>query len=128
MWNWLSNSPTRREALHFVMSKYDHCGIIGFVIVQLKMFMQNLCIVASDWDTLIPEKTELQWNELVKVMRNIESIRISRPYFIGETTVDLHTFVDASERAYSAVSYFRFIVADKFLCALIGLKTKVAPK
>lgn len=41
--------------------------------------------------------------------------------------VQLHTFVDASENGYAAVSYFRIFDGNNIVVTLIGSKTRVAP-
>ena len=42
-------------------------------------------------------------------------------------SVQLHVFFDASEKAFSAVAYFRFEKADICDCALVLARTRVAP-
>ncbi|XP_065078483.1 uncharacterized protein LOC135701567 [Ochlerotatus camptorhynchus] len=65
-------------------------------------------------------------------MAELELVEIPRCYYqadssINEARIELHTFVDASELGYAAVSYFRFERNGHVHCALIGSKTRVAP-
>ncbi|XP_070132543.1 uncharacterized protein [Drosophila bipectinata] len=44
-----------------------------------------------------------------------------------DSEVEMHTFVDASENGFAAVSYIRFQNEAGIHCSLLGSKTKVAP-
>lgn len=44
-----------------------------------------------------------------------------------QNTIQLHTFVDASENGYAAVAYLRFEENGMVECALVGAKARVAP-
>ena len=43
------------------------------------------------------------------------------------TDIQLHIFVDASEKAYAAVGYLRITHENHIACSMVGAKTRVAP-
>ena len=100
-------TPTKRELLRFVMSIYDPLGLIGHLLINVKILLQE-------------------------VWQKSEDIKIPRCYLSSMATYDkvnlqLHTFVDASRDGSSAVCCFRAAKDDVIECCLIGSKTRVAP-
>ena len=119
---------TRRKVLSSVAGMFDPCGWISPIIVQLKIFLQSLWIVTSDWDTPLPSTEENKWLNFREDLQNIKTIEI--PRFIGYSLyakVELHGFSDASRLAYAAALYIRIIQGENVIIQLLSSKTKVAP-
>ncbi|XP_055622012.1 uncharacterized protein LOC129765623 [Toxorhynchites rutilus septentrionalis] len=123
--------PTKREILRVLMSIYDPLGLIGNYLMFLKILLQEIWRAGTEWDDMIHEKQLKGWITWLRILPQIEEIRIPRCYHTSscgdQHAVELHTFVDASELGYAAVSYFRFVQDGVIKCALIGAKTRVAP-
>jgi hypothetical protein len=66
----------------------------------------------------------------LKYINKVNLLSIPRCYAAGfeSNVIELHTFVDSSEVAYAALSYFRFVNKENNKVVLIAAKTKVAPK
>lgn len=67
----------------------------------------------------------VKWSRWLSFLPKIENISIPRCYLqtfrsYNNAEVQLHTFADASENGYAAVSYLRI--------SLVGSKTRVAPQ
>ncbi|XP_065086466.1 uncharacterized protein LOC135708344 [Ochlerotatus camptorhynchus] len=125
--------PTKRQVLRCVMSLFDPLGLLAVYTVHGKILIQSIWRSGSDWDEEVGEEAFNRWLKWIGILNQVDGIRIPRCY-IGQTastslhSVELHVFVDASEEAYSAATYFRFILVDgTVICNLISAKTKVAP-
>lgn len=63
-------------------------------------------------------------------MAKIETVEVPRCYRVltsVNASVEMHTFVDASESGFAAVVYLRFQENDVVECSLVGAKARVAP-
>ncbi|XP_055527781.1 uncharacterized protein LOC129720339 [Wyeomyia smithii] len=85
------------------------------------------------WDQEIGDEAFDLWRKWTDNLCHIDNIRLPR-CFIGRNpsgsirSIQLHTFVDASEEAYSTAAYYRIIFADGTIsCVLISAKAKIAP-
>lgn len=125
-------APTKRMMLSFVMKIYDPLGLVGSLVVQGKILLQDVWRANLDWDDQIPEDLFARWKLWLQVLKELNSVRIPRSYFPGYDpacfdSLELHIFVDGSAQAYSAAAYFRVRDRGQIRCALVASKTKVAP-
>lgn len=125
-------APTKRETLKTLMSIYDPLGLIAFFLVHLKILLQEIWKAKATWDEQLPHDLNEKWKQWINLLPQVENVQIPRLYSTKITpntaqSIEMHTFVDASEKAYCAVSYLRIIDQEGVDCVLIGAKTKVAP-
>lgn len=118
--------------LRLVMSIYDPLGLIGHIIMYVKVLMQEVWRSKIYWDEQIPPELIPKWTQWVKTVRDIYKIKIPRCYLklfhnYEGVNIQLHTFVDASKDGYAAVSYLRLQKGDTVICSIVGVKTRVAP-
>ncbi|XP_058452848.1 uncharacterized protein LOC131431259 [Malaya genurostris] len=123
--------PTKREILSILMSIYDPLGLITNFLMPLKLLLQEIWRSGISWDDLIEDQHLQKWIIWKSYLPQASSVRIPRCYFSNfsekDATIELHTFVDASELGYCAVSYLRRHQGDHIECALVGSKSRVAP-
>lgn len=126
-------APTKRETLRTLMSIYDYdpLGLIAFFLVHLKILLQEIWKVKVTWDEQLPHDFNKKWKRWINLLPQVENVRIPRLYSTkispnSAQSIEMHTFVDAGEKAYCAVSYLRIIDQEGVDCVLIGAKTKVA--
>ncbi|XP_053698929.1 uncharacterized protein LOC128745887 [Sabethes cyaneus] len=124
--------PTKRMMLSFVMKIYDPLGLVGSLVIQGKILLQDVWRAKLDWDDRIPQDLFVRWKQWLQVLKELDNIRIPRCYFPGYDpacfdNLEIHIFVDGSEQAYSAAAYFRVRDQGEIRCALVSSKTKVAP-
>ncbi|XP_062557256.1 uncharacterized protein LOC134222129 [Armigeres subalbatus] len=124
--------PTKREALSLVMSVFDPLGLVAVILVHGKVLLQDIWRTGVDWDEPIHPETFIRWKAWTQMLLRLNDLNISRCYFPGYefgtyNSLELHTFVDASEVAYAACSYFRVVDGTIVRCCLVSARTKVAP-
>ena len=97
----------------------------------MKILLQCLWESKVGWDDPVPEHiydTWLQWRSELKLLSRQLVSRCYNPKDACITSVQLHGFSDASERAYAGVVYLRMQDTDgNFHVSLVMSKTKVAP-
>ncbi|XP_055605274.1 uncharacterized protein LOC129753482 [Uranotaenia lowii] len=124
--------PTKRQILSVVMSIYDPLGLVATFVIHGKILIQDVWRTKTGWDEKVPTNIQDQWRLWLAVLSKLEGVQINRCYFPGYTitsldNIQLHIFVDASEKAYAAVAYFRIVDRGTIRCTLVSSKTKVAP-
>jgi hypothetical protein len=123
--------PTKREVLKVVMAVFDPQGYASLVLVHAKILLQEIWRTNLDWDDEITNSLNEKWNQWLNDLKLLERVAVPRcfsVYLPVATHVELHTFVDASEYAFAAVSYLRILSSSGIEVAFVGSKNKVAPK
>lgn len=123
--------PTKREILSAVMRIYDPLGLISCFVVRAKIMIQNTWRDGIKWDDKISKDSHADWIDWVNQLGRLENIEIPRCYlpkwFDDFDYFKSHTFVDASEIAFAAVVYFRFIRGADVHVVLVTSKSRVTP-
>ncbi|XP_058827306.1 uncharacterized protein LOC131687250 [Topomyia yanbarensis] len=124
--------PTKREVLRTMMTIYDPLGLIAHYLMYLKVLLQEIWRTGVNWDEKVNQTSFDKWQTWLKLLPEIENLQIPRCYRLrmsieGLTSVQLHTFVDASENGMAAVAYLRFEAKGTVECSLVAAKTRVAP-
>lgn len=128
--------PTKRMLLRILMKVFDPLGLIGHILVQLKIIIQETWRRSTGWDEKIDDELYGKWQRWLRMLKQLEEVRIPRWYLSGyeenassleNVEYQLHLFVDASELAFACVAYIRASYNEKVCCALIGSKTRVSP-
>ena len=123
---------SRRGILSTVASLYDPLGFVAPVVLQGKKILQEMCRRGLGWDDPVPEALRPSWDQWLKELPQLESLRIPRclhpPGFSNPVVVQLHHFSDASTMGYGQCSYVRFVnEKEEVHCSLIFAKARVAP-
>ncbi|XP_062541898.1 uncharacterized protein LOC134209893 [Armigeres subalbatus] len=122
--------PSKREVLKVLMTIFDPLGMIAHFLIFLKVLLQEIWRSGIQWDEEINDVLFFKWQTWLQVLPEVESVQIPRCYNAQKSPnsdVELHTFVDASENAFAAVSYLRFNDSDAVECVIVAAKTRVAP-
>ncbi|XP_065356180.1 uncharacterized protein LOC135950572 [Calliphora vicina] len=120
---------TKREVLSTIAKLFDPVGWLGPVLVVAKMLMQKVWQDQIDWDEDIKMSTQTEWEKFVASYHEVNCIQIPRwVHYEPESSVELHVFSDASEKAYAGVIYIRVETPrGEIFTHLLTCKTKVAP-
>lgn len=106
---------------------FEPQGFIAPYIIRAKLIMQNIWVSGFDWDEEVDSKAAeniRRWFAELKVPRCIRLESVSSKV----ATVSIHTFIDASEKAYGAVVYARYTYeSGEVSVRMIVAKSLVAP-
>ncbi|XP_043496405.1 uncharacterized protein LOC122520381 [Polistes fuscatus] len=113
---------TKRKLLSESARIFDPFGRVSPVTVLIKQSFQDLWLHKLEWDDEIPPEISKQWKRIRTELPCLESVLIPRWLCLSER-VELHGFLDASQKAYGAVVYLVSPGTVRLLCS----RTKVAP-
>ncbi|XP_050356286.1 uncharacterized protein LOC126777330 [Nymphalis io] len=98
-------------------------------LVEEKILMQKLWIDKCNWDDEVSYDIQIKFLNFINSLVALNSLRIPRWVCLdASVTYELHTFTDASERAYGSCVYVRSVDEQGRVCVrLLASKNKVAP-
>lgn len=123
---------TKRSLLKLGAKIFDPLGLLSPFVVKLKILFQELCIQKIDWDEDLHGSMLSKWQSTLLELESLSQLRIPRCYFaeteLKPSSIQLHGFSDASQRAYAAAVYLRPEYEDgRVQVELVASKTRVAP-
>ncbi|XP_062538988.1 uncharacterized protein LOC134207280 [Armigeres subalbatus] len=121
---------TKQIVLSDIARLFDPLGLAGPVLVQAKLFLQDLWRDGCDWKEPLNENRQHQWLELRDSFQHLAALRIPRWVVAttGVVSLEVHGFSDASERAYGACIYLRAVSSTGSIHVnLLTAKSKIAP-
>ncbi|XP_044019550.1 uncharacterized protein LOC122859932 [Aphidius gifuensis] len=120
---------TKRKIFSEIGKIFDPLGLLGPVVMTAKIVMQQLWSINIDWDEPVPSPIKDEWLTFYNQLQLLNDLSFKRHTILNDTTsIQLHGFCDASEKAYGACIYLRSIdkkgkVYTQLLCA----KGRIAP-
>ncbi|XP_061400847.1 uncharacterized protein LOC133336582, partial [Musca vetustissima] len=104
---------TKRKVTSDLARLFDPLGVAGPVVSAAKIFIQQLWKNKIAWDDELPSEMTY-WLSFRENLKLLNDFKLPRHMFDGEkpTKVEIHTFVDASGKAYGAVIYLRAMLQD----------------
>ncbi|GFR22547.1 integrase catalytic domain-containing protein [Trichonephila clavata] len=122
---------TKRFLLMAAGRIFDPLGFVSLFTIRFKILFQEIWQQKTDWDEeLLPdirEKFELWCSEA----SSLNELQIPRYALECDSAncpeCEIHTFSDASIKAYGAVSYVRLKTSNKISVHLLASKSRVAP-
>ncbi|XP_058827738.1 uncharacterized protein LOC131687658 [Topomyia yanbarensis] len=125
---WSTGVITKRAVLADVSRLFDPLGLVGPVVIQAKIFIQDLWMQECGWDQPLGERLQEQWQELRRNLAGLEGLSVPRWTGIGShvVSVEIHGF--ASGKAYGACIYIRTVADGGAVDVhLLTSKSRVAP-
>jgi len=122
---------TKRSVLKLAASVFDPLGLLSPFMISLKVLFQRLCINQVNWHESLSSDLTTEWGSIISHLEEFSKLKLPRGCIFAENypvTVCLHSFCDASERAYAAALYFSSKYPDGHIeVRLLCRKTRVAP-
>lgn len=119
---------TKRFILSFIAKIFDPLGLLGPIVIRVKILIQKLWEQKINWDDSLPLELHNQWTDFHSQLLNVKPIKIPRHVLSKNTkTIEIHGFADASERAYGCCIYLKSSNGSYSECHLLCTKTRVAP-
>ncbi|XP_053698923.1 uncharacterized protein LOC128745882 [Sabethes cyaneus] len=119
---------TKRAILSSVSKHFDPLGLTAPVVIRAKMLLQELWLQPCGWDDEVSDNIQRKWNYYHADLCKISAFKVDRCVFLPNSTIQFHTFSDASQQAYGACVYARSIdSAGHVYVQLVAAKSRVAP-
>ena len=123
--------PTKRSLLKIAAKIFDPLGCLSVYTINLKILFQQLCFSKLSWDEELQGDTRVHYDKLLHDMDFLHGAYIPRSLFLkgkGVSSVQIHAFSDASEKAYATVVYLGILYdSGEVDVQLIAAKAKVSP-
>ncbi|XP_075250799.1 uncharacterized protein LOC142343002 [Convolutriloba macropyga] len=126
----LDEKTSQRKLLRFVASIFDPLGIIAPFTIRFRNVLQAAWNHGPKWDKPLQIDENSDFENLKKELSSFKDVHLPRKLLneIPISSIELHTFTDASELALSAVSYLRIEHIDESVSvAFVIGKARVAP-
>ena len=111
-------------------SVYDPLGLLAVVKLQPKILFQETCRQGVDWDAPIDERISASWERWASQVPQLTDLEIPRciePLGFTYDSVELHVFADASEHAFGAAAYARYVSTEVAMTRLVMVRSNLAP-
>lgn len=120
---------TKRSILSSTFKIYDPLGILALCTIKPKILLQQLWEQKLEWDTPVSKDISKSWLKFTEQLPMLSTIKIPRRIVINNfSTIELHCFNDASQKAYGSTIYLRSLDADGNInVSLVCAKSRVAP-
>ena len=122
--------PTKRQALRMIMSVFDPLGFLACHTLAARVLLQDVWRTGITWDEQLPEKLLERWRLWWDGLNDLSMLTVPRCYCLSmadRTSLELHVFGDASEKAFAAAAYLRVINKDFVKVCFAAGKVRVAP-
>ena len=115
---------TKRQVLSSASSTFDPIGLISPVLVPAKKFISSLWDKGFDWDEILPDELQQQYNQIAKEIEAASTFVTSRYLdFDKALPVELHVFCDACPTTAAGCCVF---FAQNQKVRFIGSKVKLS--
>jgi hypothetical protein len=120
---------TKRTLLSRVATLFDPLQFLAPFVIQAKILLQKTWLLGLTWDESLPPTIVVEVRNWFDELNKVTSFSIPRCYFRESRVqeVSLHTFSDASQEAYAAVSYIRSMDQNGVHLSMVAAKARVAP-
>ena len=125
---------TKRKLCSTHAQLFDPLGLIAPFTITARILLQQCWREDVNWDEEVPPEVLKKWQKWIDSLPELQNLRFDRCLKGKDTRgkiislQEIHTFADASGKAYSAASYIRTIFTDRTVhVALAFAKARVAP-
>ena len=104
------NIVTKRKILSASHRIFDPLGIAAPVTLESQILVQQTWSKGLSWDQEVDEEIKKKFCKWFNELHDLKNIKVSRCLlgnFDDSDNITLHTFCDASQDAYAAVTFLR---------------------
>ena len=122
----------KRSFLRTIATLFDPLGFLAPFIIRAKVVMQEIWQKGLDWDEELDGEVKSKVQSWYSDLHELSNLSVPRCLHIGKhkdvQSMQLHVFSDASEEAYGAVVYARYVYANHAVTTtIVAAKSRVAP-
>ncbi|GFW68253.1 integrase catalytic domain-containing protein [Trichonephila clavipes] len=121
---------TERFILPAVGKILDPLGLISPFTVRVKCLLQDLWREEIQWDDPLSTHIKKEWKKWRDELPHLRSLKIPRlipDFTLLEDDAELHSFCDASKKAYGVAIHLRTKSRTRISIKLVTSKSRVAP-
>ncbi|XP_065182163.1 uncharacterized protein LOC135812873 [Sycon ciliatum] len=120
---------TRRSVLSGVATAFDPRGQISPFIIRARVLLQDTWLLGLSWDDELPSTVATKWKAWFGELPALAAIAAPRSFKASAaSSVSIHTFTDASDRAIAAATYVRAEDSSGAVRVTLAMaKAKTAP-
>ncbi|GFY36409.1 integrase catalytic domain-containing protein [Trichonephila clavipes] len=125
-----TSKPITKIVLQSAGKIYDPVGFLSPYTIRLKCLLQELWLRKLSWDDELPPDIHAVWSQWWLELSFLSELKIPRKILdsSGDSSeVQIHTFSDASQKAYGAAAFLRVKHKDRVSVDLVTSKSRVAP-
>ena len=109
---------------------HDPLEFVAPYILQKRRKLQNLCEENLQWDEILPQSIQDNWEEWKRNIQRLSGVKIHRCLIAKGskhiTQCNLHHFLDASQESYGQVTYLRTVDENNIIfCNIVMAKSCV---
>ena len=110
---------TKKAVLQDLSRVFGPLGALTPVTISAKLFMQHLWQTQLKWDEPLTPALIMEWQRIALNLKQTSNLCLPRRYlkFESDYQLVLHTFVDASLKAYGAVVFICSNTTSSFVIA-----------
>ncbi|GFU91345.1 uncharacterized protein TNCV_2541131 [Trichonephila clavipes] len=123
-----SKPITKRIVLQSAGKIYDPVGFLSPYTIRLKCLLQELWLRKLSWDDELPPDIHAVWSQWWLELPFLSELKIPRKILdsSGDSSeVQIHTFSDASQKAYGAAAFLRVKHKDRVSVDLVTSKSRM---
>ncbi|GFW40266.1 retrovirus-related Pol polyprotein from transposon 17.6 [Trichonephila clavipes] len=123
-----SKPITKRIVLQSAGKIYDPVGFLSPYTIRLKCLLQELWLRKLSWDDELPPDIHAVWSQWWLELPFLSELKIPRKILdsSGDSSeVQIHTFSDASQKAYGAAAFLRVKHKDRVSVDLVTSKSRI---
>ncbi len=129
-----STKWTKAACLSQAHKVFDPLGFVCPLMLEARIFLQNLWVKEFGWQDAITKEEIDRWNAWLPNLERLKELRFPRVLLPGLPggfkDLQIHVFSDASKEAYAAVAYVRLEYRESgdVYTNFIQAKNKIVPK
>ncbi|XP_015767845.1 PREDICTED: uncharacterized protein LOC107346552 [Acropora digitifera] len=116
---------SKRGCLASVAQMWDPMGLVVPCTIELRIDLQELWSAGYSWDEILPEEIHMKWIRNIQILNQLLTYEFDRKLKPDNAVglLEIHGFCDGGEKAYGAVVFLRWKLANSnYFCVPLMVK------